>query len=152
MYYSQILPNLQLGSCLRSPNDVDDLKRNLGITAVLNLQTDEDFRYWEINWPALLDRFLSCSILVRRVQVRDFDTEDLRDKLAECVRGLQELLDADHIVYLHCTAGIGRSPSVATTYLVWCRGMSLDDAVSYVKTRHRCAPDLDAIRSVTSDA
>jgi protein-tyrosine phosphatase len=152
MYYSQIFPDLYLGPCPRSPRDIDDLGQEAGITAVLNLQTDEDFRHWQIDWPPLLDQYLASSIIVRRVPVRDFDTVDLRDKLIGCVRALQELLAANHTVYLHCTAGVERSPSVAIAYLVWCRGMSLEGAASYVLKRHRCSPDLSAIRAATVDS
>jgi protein-tyrosine phosphatase len=150
MYYSRILPTLYLGPCPRSPNDVDDLTHQIGITAVLNLQSDEDFQYWKIGWPAILDQYLARSILVRRVQVRDFDTVDLREKLGECVQGLQGLLDSNHKVYLHCTAGAGRSPSVAIAYLAWCRGKNLEEAASYVMKRHKCVPDLEAIYSATA--
>jgi protein-tyrosine phosphatase len=152
MYYSQILTNLYLGPCPRSPKDIDDLKQPAGITAVLNLQTDQDFQHWQIDWPALKDQYLARSILVRRVPVTDFDTVDLRDKLVKCVRALQDLLAANHTVYLHCTAGAERSPSVAISYLAWCRGMSLEDSVSFVMKRHRCSPDLGAIRAATVDS
>ena len=152
MDYSRILPNLYLGPCPRSPNDVDDLTHQIGITAVLNLQTDKDFQYWEIDWPAILEQYLARSILVSRMQVRDFDTEDLREKLGECVHALQGLLDSNHIVYLHCTAGAGRSPSVAIAYLILCRGLNLEEAASYVMKRHKCVPDLEGIRAATAQS
>jgi protein-tyrosine phosphatase len=54
---------------------------------------------------------------LRRVPVRDFDAAELRSKLPECVRNLDGLLSAGHLVYLHCTAGINRSPTVAMAFL-----------------------------------
>ncbi len=130
---------------------MEDLIRRAAITAVLNLQTDEDLRHWQIDWASIHDRYLFRSILVRQVPVRDFDTVDLRHKLAECVRVLQELLDARHRVYIHCTAGVGRSPTVVIAYLVWCRSMRMEHAVALVKRRHHCVPDLEAIQGAKAD-
>ncbi len=45
----QILPQLFVGACPCDPADIESLVRNFGITAVLNLQTDEDFASWGIN-------------------------------------------------------------------------------------------------------
>ncbi len=48
-----ILPELLVGSCPRSRGDIDQLKRDYGVTAVLNLQTEADFQYLGIDWPDL---------------------------------------------------------------------------------------------------
>jgi hypothetical protein len=45
MDFDEILPNLFVGSCPRNQGDIDHLKTDVGITAVLNLQTDDDFAH-----------------------------------------------------------------------------------------------------------
>ena len=52
MDVSQILPNLFVGSFPKSPEDIDRLRRE-GVTAVLNVQTDDDMAYWGVNWHRL---------------------------------------------------------------------------------------------------
>jgi protein-tyrosine phosphatase len=108
MEYAQILPELYVGSCPWSADDIDRL-REAGITAVLSLQTDDVMRWLDLGWEALLARYEVCGIEVRRVPVKDFDKAELCTKLPECVRMLDGLLAAGHVVYLHCTAGVNRS-------------------------------------------
>ena len=53
MHASTILKNtLLVGSCPVSEDEIEQLKA-AGITAVLNLQTDEDLFQREIDWPAM---------------------------------------------------------------------------------------------------
>ncbi len=94
-------------------DDIDELQREVGITAVLNLQTDDDTRSIRLVWEPLEAHYGISGIELCRVPVRDFDPSDLREKLPACVRDLDQLLAAGHAVYLHCTLGPGRSPTVA---------------------------------------
>ena len=82
---------------------------------------------------------------MRRVPVRDFDGLDLRKKLPECVHALDELLQADRVVYTYCNVGMGRSPSVAIAYLVQKQGWNLDDAIEHVTCCRTCSPNIEAI-------
>ncbi len=146
-----ILPQLLVGSCPRERADVESLKADFGVTAVLNLQTEEDFAYWGIDWPDMEATYRASRIEVRRLPVPDFNPEALRRKLPECVQALDELLRAGHVVYVHCSAGMNRSPSVVVAYLHWVRGLGLDEAVDYVLERHPCDPYVEAIRLATED-
>jgi protein-tyrosine phosphatase len=149
MDYTQINSNLYIGSCPKDLKGISALKE-IGVTSVLNLQTIADERYLKIDWKALEKRYESCGIQVRRVPVRDFDCEDLEEKLPACVRELHGLLSAGHVVYLHCTAGCGRSPTVAIAYLTWHCSMTLVDACEYVRYRRDCSPTIEAIRHASS--
>jgi protein-tyrosine phosphatase len=142
----QILPHLFLGAVPRTAEDIDSLLRESGITAVLNLQTDDDMRSVNVDWKPLEEHYGKRKIVLRRCPVRDFDPVDLREKLPQCVRALEELLAEGYTVYLHCTAASGRSPTVAIAYLHWRLGWDLDQAVSYVKGLRDCVPNVDAIR------
>jgi protein-tyrosine phosphatase len=85
------------------------------------------------------------SINLRRVPVRDFDGLDLRSKLPECVKILDELLRSGQTVYTHCNTGTGRSPNVAIAYLVWREGWKLHHAIEHVTNCRSCSPNIDAI-------
>ncbi|MDA2935243.1 dual specificity protein phosphatase family protein [Acidobacteria bacterium AH-259-D05] len=150
MDYTQILENLYVGSFPRTPEDVDTLKA-ANITAVLNLQTKDDEAYWNIDWHSLKNHYQSLTIEVRRVPVRDFDPIDLHEKLPACVNTLADLISGGQTVYLHCTAGAGRSPTVAIAYLTWNRGWSLAEAATHVQQRRPSCPNVRAIQLATRD-
>jgi protein-tyrosine phosphatase len=146
MNYVELLDRLFLGSRPENIADIDRLRINSGIAAVLNLQTDDDMRAVKLVWEPLEAHYRETGIELCRMPVRDFDPVDLREKLPECVRALERLLAGGHSVYLHCTLGASRSPTVAIAYLCWCRGWDLEDAVSYVKKHWQCSPNVQAIQ------
>jgi protein-tyrosine phosphatase len=78
--------------------------------------------------------------------VADFDRAELALKLPACVDALNALLTAGDTVYLHCTAGVNRSPTVAVAYLHWSLGRPLDEALAHVRDCRDCVPDGEAVR------
>jgi protein tyrosine phosphatase (PTP) superfamily phosphohydrolase (DUF442 family) len=150
MHYNAISATLYVGTCPMEAGDVDALAR-LGVTAVLNVQTDEDLTFWGICWEDLEAQYRDWSITVRRVPVRDFDPDALRCGLPDCVRALDELIRAGHTVYVHCSAGINRSPSTVIAYLHWIAGWELSDAVAHVMNCRACDPYVEAIEAAGED-
>lgn len=151
MNLNEILPNLFLGSCPTCTEDIDRLQREYGITAVLNIQTEEDLGYLDVAWSVLAAYYRKSGVEVRRVPVRDFDPDHLRELLPNCACVLDELLRAGHRVYVHCTGGISRSPSTVIAYLHWYEGKNLADACEHVTRRRSCDPYFDAIRQACDD-
>jgi protein-tyrosine phosphatase len=151
MEFDQILDNLYVGSHPATAADIERLKDDFGITAVLNVQSDEDFRYWEIDWDQLQAYYERANIRAVRVPVFDFNHEDLRRRLPACVESLDELLTDDCSVLVHCNVGMNRSPSVVIAYLHWTLGWDLDEAVAHVLRCRACDPDVQAIREATED-
>jgi protein-tyrosine phosphatase len=145
MDYAQILTRLFVGSHPRAIGDVERLRRESAITAVLNLQTDEDMDSVKLDWRLLEAHYRACSIDLLRLPVKEEQIE-LREKLPGCVRTLSALIAGGRTVYLHCTEGIGRSPTVAIGYLHWSLGWGFDAAVSHVKHARQCSPHLEALR------
>jgi protein-tyrosine phosphatase len=150
MNLSQVLPRLFVGSCPTHADDINHLKTDYGISAILNLQTDNDFDYWDLDWNRLEARCRELKIEVRRIPVRDFDGQDLQSKLPQCVQALAELLDTGRTVYAHCNVGSGRSPSVAIAYLHWRDGWNLDDAIEHVARCRPCSANIEAIMAASS--
>jgi protein-tyrosine phosphatase len=100
-----------------NPQDQSDLKQlqSMGITGILSLQSEEDLRDRDPDWEKSVAE--TEGLTYRNVPITDYDSLDLKWKLPSCVKVLRELLCAGHRVYLHCTAGISRSPTVAVAYL-----------------------------------
>ncbi len=148
---SQILPKLFVGSCPTNTEDIDRLCRKFGVTAVLNVQTDEDTAHSGINWDRLKPYYREAGIELRQVPVRDFDPDDLRRNLPRCVEVLGELLHQGRTVYIHCNMGVNRSPSIAIAYLHWVQGWDLEKATNHVLECRSCDPYVDAIRLASKD-
>jgi len=148
--YAQILPKLFIGSHPRTIDDIERLRREAGITAVLNIHTDDDMRAVSLDWAPLQAYYRTCPIVLRRSPMIEEQVE-LRAKLSQCIEVLNELLAEGHTVYLHCTAGIGRAPTVAIGYLHTCLGWELDEAIDHVKLLRQCSPHLEALRLALAD-
>lgn len=151
IHSNAILDDIFVGTCPQDSDDIDELKEVLGITAVLNLQTDSDMQTWGIDWAHVSGHYKACDMDLARVPIVDFDPIDLRKELANGVDALATLVEQQHRVYVHCTAGIGRAPAVVIAWLVWCRDWQLDEATSFVKQRRVCSPAVEAIRKATRD-
>eukprot|EP00976_Prorocentrum_cordatum_P023019 469776-Prorocentrum_minimum.AAC.1 len=75
--------------------------------------------YWKVNAEDIKNRCAERDVVWERQPFPDFDAEGLRRGLPRAVAVLDVLLRANHRVYLHCTAGLGRSPGVAIAYQYW---------------------------------
>lgn len=132
LHLGQIVPNLYVGSCLTSTDEIDDLTA-IPITAVLNLQTDDDFNLENIDWPRLAEHYRQVRVEVTRIEVRGPSV--LQVKLADCLDALRNLLGNGRVVLVHCTEGKNRSPTVVIAYLHRVLGWDMDDAVRHVKSK-----------------
>jgi hypothetical protein len=112
MIFSQILPELFVGSCPASIDDIDHLKKDCGITAILSLQTDEDLDRCDADWMQMDDCRADLGIVVRRIPFEAFDGESRLRTLSRCVATLDRLLREGHTAYIHCNLGSVRSPTV----------------------------------------
>ncbi len=144
--YKQIIEDRLWVGCHVRPEDAKQLRR-MGITIVVNLQSDEDFKQYGISLKKLEDALEDANIDLRRVPVKDFDPDDLERQLSGCVAEVEAALrPASAKVYVHCTAGINRSPTVAAAYLMKTRGMTAREAFDFVVERRDCSPDFEVLQ------
>ena len=137
---------LYVGTYPQDPNDVKTL-RELGISAILNLQSDEDLYHRAVNWEAMFNVIIRSGMAVERVPIYDLAKRDLLKHLSAAVEALERLLSEGHTVYLHCNAGVNRSPTVAIAYYVVHGQMELDEATKLVESRRRCIPYVDVVET-----
>ena len=138
-----VLPNLFVGPDPRSAEDFLYLK-TLNITAILSLQRDEDRHDGGIEDERVAAR--KAGLRFASVPVEDFSHADLALRLHDCVAALDQLLKEGNTVYVHCTAGVSRSPTIAVAYLHWRLGWELERAAIHLQACRRCVPDTDATR------
>jgi protein-tyrosine phosphatase len=114
---------------------------------VLNLQTEADMSWHKLDWPNIEGYYRASKIEVWRLPIQDFNPNDLKTKLAQAAATLNNLIRAGHRVYVHCTAGVNRSPTVVIAYLHKYRGYDLKTAAKLVQDCRTCEPYLDVIQS-----
>ncbi len=141
---SRIQHNLWVGAALLNDRDFKHLLW-LEITAVLSLQEEEERGHCGIEQEQA--QAVRAGLAFENVSVRDFDNEDLQLRLPECVAVLARLIKQGHNVYIHCNAGISRSPTVVAAYLHWCCRWRLERALAHVMRCRQCLPVESAIRN-----
>jgi protein-tyrosine phosphatase len=139
---SEMLENrLWVGSYVR-PQEVKFLKQ-MEITIILSLQSDQDLSYYDISVNKLLEACAQAGIELRRIPIEDFDRQALSANLPAAVDDLEDALAQPGArIYMHCTAGINRGPTLAAAYLIKNRGFSAKEAYDYVLNRRPCSPYL----------
>jgi protein-tyrosine phosphatase len=145
--YSEIIPGrLWIGAYV-CEDEVPELKQ-IGITTVFNMQTDEDLRHYGISPDGLARAYSSAGIEFQRQPTPDFDREALARNLPEAVARIETALaDPGIRLYLHCTAGAIRSATTAAGYLIRSRGISAYEACAFLTSRRNCNPTLDILES-----
>jgi len=137
--YAQLLDELWVGSYPQQPEDIQHLKAE-GVTAVLSVQSNPDLDARAIRWDLFERFYASQSMRVVRIPIIDFEPADLLRNLPVAVAALDRLIADGERVYVHCTAGINRSPTVCIAWMMRHRGMTLEEANNHVMERRRCYP------------
>ncbi|XP_010524411.1 PREDICTED: phosphoglucan phosphatase DSP4, chloroplastic [Tarenaya hassleriana] len=152
MNYNFILPDLIVGSCLQTPEDVDKL-RTIGVKTIFCLQQDPDLEYFGVDITSIRTYAKNCGDIEHiRAEIRDFDAFDLRMRLPAVVSKLYKAVNRNGgVTYVHCTAGLGRAPATAMAYMFWVLGYNLMEAHRLLTSKRSCFPKLDAIRGATAD-
>ncbi|XP_051180346.1 phosphoglucan phosphatase LSF2, chloroplastic [Lolium perenne] len=152
MNYAVISDSLIVGSQPQKPEDIDHLKDEENVAYILCLQQDKDIDYWGIDFQAVVTRCRELGIQHMRRPAVDFDPDSLRKQLPKAVSALEwAISQGKGRVYIHCTAGLGRAPAVAISYMFWFENMDLNTAYNKLTSIRPCGPSKKAIRSATYD-
>ncbi len=136
---SQITDNLLIGE-YPAPEDIAWLKDTYRVTAVHNLQDDEDLRHNGLDAARLRSEYAKSGIRYVRTPIQDGSADAMAERLEVALHDLCALMKDHERVYLHCNAGMNRAPTLAIAFLRQCGRMSLDEAMLHVKARRPCGP------------
>lgn len=128
---NEIVPNLYLGNEIDA-KDLEKLKQN-NIYYILNVTKNIQFYCdHEIN-----------NFVCKRIAVDDMTNQNLKQHFDEAIKFIDEGIDNNKKVLVHCQAGISRSPTIVIAYLMYKYNLSMNDAYSKVKDiRPIVAPNL----------
>lgn len=150
--YGVIRENLLVGRCPYDIRDIELIQKFMGVSAILSLQHDECLMRMNINYTSHEQQGRALGLVMARCPMRDFDPEDQRFGLPAAVNLLRDLLQAKHRVYVHCTLGVNRAPTVVLAYLTVIEGMTVEDALHLIERgRPGALPSWDAYNAYRRD-
>ncbi|CAD8131561.1 unnamed protein product [Paramecium pentaurelia] len=132
----EINENILIGPYPQNEQDILYLKQKQ-VRAVLNLQTRLDMFHRGVNWEQIVDAYKRHNIVMKNYQIFDMDSEDFEKKSNKAVQILKKLINEYEYVYVHCTAGIGRAPSIVVLYLASILQYDLKEAIEFVKQKRQ---------------
>ena len=136
--FADVFDGLLIGAYPLDSDDVEMLER-VGVQRVLNLCEDSEYKYGE--HEAVHGALSRAGIDERRLALVDYG--GLRDdELEGAVQEVNQWLDEGERTYLHCRAGWQRSAAVAAGVVAIRRGVDIDEAVAYVRSRKPSADPL----------
>lgn len=150
--WSQVRDDLFIGTCPMTAEDIDRIHADTGATALLSLQTEDCRRPFGVDWEELRGHGEHINLAMVNAPMRDFDSTDQRRNLPHAVRSLHDLLDSDHVVYMHDTSSINRAPLTALGYMTFVEMHRPDDAFGEILSKHpHSAPSWEAYEGCRHD-
>eukprot|EP01041_Mallomonas_annulata_P009014 gene9014-18668_t len=117
---TEVLPWMWVGEASASENLAVLLK--LGITHILNVTFEAK--------NCFPDKFV-----YKQIKLHDSPEEDAGAKFDKAIKFIGRVAECRGRIYIHCQAGVSRSPAMALAYLVVERGLCLADAYDYMQER-----------------
>ena len=94
---------------------------SLGVKSIVNLtEEEEEINYYTMTYSDKCERFeeIYCrELLHTRFKIKDMDTPT-KDLMKKILDKIDEDLENDHPVYLHCIGGTGRTGTVVGCYML----------------------------------
>jgi protein tyrosine/serine phosphatase len=121
--YNLIIPNLYLGN-INYANNLDFLNEN-NIGAIINCTENEPFNeYFENKYKF-------------RLSINDSKTDEninnFKSEIINCINFIDECLNNNIPVYVHCYWGLMRSATVVASYLIKKYNIPYKDAINIIK-------------------
>lgn len=137
-YWTKISDEIYLGAMPLKNWDHLNKIHELGIKAILSVNEDHELEDQFLAKPVKSFDWKDRNIKYLKIATPDLEPIET-SKLAMAVDFVVQQVDLGNRVYIHCTAGRGRSASVAICSLVKIKGYSLEKSIALVK---QCRPQI----------
>lgn len=132
--------------------------KDQGITAILNLQTQEDIADRGYSWSRLTQLYLSKGIKTAiHFPVDEYNEKEHKMKVFAAAQYLNDMVNnKGHRVYIHCSSGITRAPSVVLTYFCLFKRVEswrdIEKADNYLTSHYRvCHSNKTVVSQIIRD-
>lgn len=156
-FYNEIIEdskkhNILVGPCPQTNADVKKMVLEGKVTAVLSLQTEAEQEQRAINNRQLKTWYRDQGIKsFINFPVEDNNLEDYSEDNFQACKALDQLLQQNQRVYIHCTAGMSRAQTITITYLAlfqksrfWFNSAKVEEIVR--KNCNGCAPNMQCVQ------
>lgn len=109
--------NILLGPYLKTPEDFKVLKAE-GVSCILSIQTSEDIAQHRLTEIYLEEQAERNGMTIHQYAIQDMNKKDFLSKYMGAIKLLKKLIDSGQKVYVHCSAGIYRSPQLVVLFLI----------------------------------
>ncbi|WP_089932958.1 protein-tyrosine phosphatase family protein [Candidatus Entotheonella palauensis] len=58
------------------------------------------------------------------------------EQIEQGMRWIQHQRQRNHVIYVHCAAGVGRSATLLACWYIYNRGLSTTEALQHIKSKH----------------
>ncbi len=143
----RIEEGLWLGRAPLTPEEFS-LLHDIGVQDIVTLQTEDEARLGGILPPVATRIVAALGMSLYRMEITDLSAPALKARTPLAAGLVSHLRSRGRCIYVHCAAGMSRSPTVVSAYLVLSQGLSADAACNLVVTLHPSMPDRQAVRSM----
>jgi atypical dual specificity phosphatase len=130
--WNEVTPHIVIGTCPMRPGDLVRIQKEAKVSALFSLQHDECLDHWGIDYSRMQSKAAEIGLALFRRPIRDFDIGDMQRQLPSAVSTLAAILANGHRIYVHCTAGLGRSALVILGYLILVESRDPEQAISLI--------------------
>lgn len=124
-----------MGAYVKTQEDFYQLRKE-GITAILSIQTAKDLTSHRLTPDYLCELSESHGLHFYNYEIEDMNKKDFLDKWKGAVYLLRKIISTGEKVYVHCSAGVYRSPQIVTLYLMLMSNLTAAKAIELVKEKH----------------
>lgn len=133
-YWTKLSDQIYLGAIpLKNWNHVEKISA-LGVNAILSIIEEHELKNQPFAKPVKTDDWEKRKMQVLKISSPDLEPVELK-KMAQAVQFVLEQVQSGNQVYIHCTAGRGRSASVAVCTLAKLLGISPEQSIQLIKSK-----------------
>lgn len=114
--YHEIIPNLYLGNRLST-----SFSKEIGVNFIISIGSQSQDQ----------------TIENLHIGLRDDNTLNISKELDQITALIDNLLENNKTILVHCKAGINRSPSFVLAYLCKYKNMSIDDGLIFILNKRK---------------